>query len=79
MYKKCMLYDDHILKQLKEITSTYKKSRRNKKMKIILQEVINGKEIDLKCLRRADRKWLMIELIDRNLNFQVINNILKIV
>lgn len=46
-------------------------------MKITLQEAINGKEIDLKSLRRTDRKWLIIELIDRSINFQVINNILK--
>lgn len=46
-------------------------------MKITLQEAINGKEIDLKGLRRTDRKWLMIELIDRNINFQVINSVLK--
>lgn len=46
-------------------------------MQITLQEVINGKEIDLKNLRRTDRKWLMIELVDRNIHFTVINGILK--
>lgn len=46
-------------------------------MKITLQEVITGKEIDLRYLRRTDRKWLMIELVDRNIHFQVTDNILK--
>lgn len=46
-------------------------------MKITLQEAIDGKEIDLNSLRRSDRKWLMIELVDRNIHFTVINRILK--
>lgn len=46
-------------------------------MKITLQKAIDGEEIDLNYLRRSDRKWLMIELVDRKIPFVVINKVLK--
>ncbi len=46
-------------------------------MQITLQEALDGKEIDLKSLKRTDEKWLLMELIDRNISFTVVNKILK--
>lgn len=46
-------------------------------MKITLQEAIDGKEIGLRSLRRTDIKWLMMELLDRNIDFIIINHVLK--
>lgn len=46
-------------------------------MEITLQEAINYKEINMNGLTNRSKKWLMFELLNRKIDFQVINNILK--